>query len=170
MNPDEMQNEEQKFFEELTCASMSDDSVGESHRKELRLVVMQTFDLSQRQVLTAPVAAPNRNASQIIGVAASIAACFLGGVSAFFSGGPGSSNDAVTNVSMESDATIDPLFVATLDEVQALRGRVPPAIFFNALAICQEELEARQSDSEANQVRCLYEMLLRSLRADASKG
>ncbi len=170
MNPDEMQNEELKFFEELTCGSMFDDSVGETHRKELRLVVMQTFDRSQRQVLTAPVAAPNRNASQIIGVAASIAACFLGGVSAFFSGGPGSLNDAVTTVSMESDATINPVFVATLDEVQALRGRVPPAIFFNALAICQEELEARQSDAEANQMRCLYEMLLHSLRADASKG
>ncbi len=171
MNPDELQNVEQRFFDELLSASQFDDSLCETHRDELMQQAMETFDRSQRAAtLAVAVAKPNRNASQMIGVVASVAACLLGFVSLFFTGGDDSSNDAATEVLTGSGATIDPEFIAALDEVQALRECVPPELFFNALAICQEELEARESEADANQMRCLYEILLRSFPVDSSKG
>lgn len=169
--PDELLNEEQKSFDELQSASQFDDSLCETHQDELRQPFMEMFDRSQRPATVAvPIAKANRNASQMIGVVASVAACLLGFVSLFFAARDDSSNGAATEVLTSSGATIDPEVIAALDEVQALRERFPPELFFNALAICQVELEARQSDADANQMRCLYEILLRSLPVDSLKG
>jgi|GEM_PF-2008247 len=175
MNSDEQQNMERKLFDEFLKESRFDDAVCEKHRSELRVQVLNAFDRSQRDAKVhaskevVPVVAGNRSASQVIGVVASIAACLLGVVTLIPVRDGDSSHCSVTEVRLEN-ATTDPVFDAALAEVQALQVSVPPELFFYALAICQKEHEARQANANANQMRWLYESLLRSFPVNSSKG
>lgn len=182
MNSNEPLNMEQKLFDELLSESRFDDSVCNEHHRDLRLQVMEAFDRSQRdakvrdvrplmpEVPMVPVIAVHRNASQLIGVVASLAACLLGVVSLFNASDGTSSSDRMAAVGIEANATIDPGFAKSLAEVQALQKVVPPELFFHAVAICQKEYEAKRANAEANQMRLLYESLLRPLPLDSSKG
>lgn len=175
MNSDEQQNMERKLFNEFLNESRFDDSVCEKHRSELRVLVLNAFDRSQRDAkvhaskVVVPVVAGNRSASQVIGVVASIVACFLGVISLFPVVDRDSSHSPVTAVRPDN-ATIDPVFVTALAEVQALQESASPELYFQALAICQKEQETRQANADANQMRWLYESLLRSLPINSSKG
>lgn len=167
MNSDEQQEPDQKLFDEFLKESQFDDSVCEKHRSLLRVRVLNTFDRSQGDAklwvsnVVVPVVTGNRRASRVIGVVASIASCLLAMISLFLFSDGNSAHHSVTEV-RTANATNDPVFDAAIAEVQALRVSVPPEVFFHALAICQNEHEARLADADANQMRWLYESLLLS--------
>ena len=161
MNPDKPKNSEQELFDELRIRSRFDDSVNEQHRSDLRAKVLQAFDRSNCDAkIAVPVVAGTRNASQVFGVVTAVAACILGTVSLQLTGDRDSVNRPVAEIRPGFSEAVDPVFVASLAEVDALQEELPAESYFEALAICQQEHEFRQLDSESNQMRLFYESSL----------
>ena len=164
MNPDKPKNSEQELFDELLGRIQLDDSVNEQHQSDLRARVLQAFDRSHFDARDAvPVVAKNRNAAQVFGVVAATAACIFVIVSIQLTKDRCSVSRPVAEIRSSSNETIDPVFIATLAEVDALREELPSELFFEALEICQQKHELNKLDSEANQMRLFYETSLLQL-------
>ena len=171
MNPRESQKSEQELFDELPGRYQFDDSVYKKHESDLRMQFLQAFDSSQfdSKVIVAPVT-KTRNAAQVIGVVAALTACILGVVSLLFTKDRHSFSHVVAEIPTDSNEPVDHSFIASLAEIDALREEHSTELFFDALAICQHEHEARKLDSELNQMRLFYESFLLSLPVTSPKG
>ena len=171
MNSGERSTLDRESVKELLEGSQFDDSVHVEHQSDLRANVLRTFDDAQHNAeIVCPAFAKNRNVVQVIGIAATVAACMVGVVSIWFVGERDSVSKPTVVHRPGVTGTIDPLFVESLAQADALREGASSELFFDAVEICKQEHEARQLVSDATLMRLHHELSLPKLPVESPKG
>ena len=137
-------------FDDLIRDDCFDDSVCEEHQSELRSRVLEAFDRSDREATLAgaqhvlPNVRPRPSRAGLVwSFSAMVALCLIGFAAFHFYHGNEMSGPSHQGHRPVSIATIDPLLLESLAEVNAYGDEVPREALFNALAMCQQDYEGR---------------------------
>ena len=160
---------DREYFAKLLSDSELDDSISEEHQEKLRSEVLNAFDRSDAShgasdlVVQQPATTIHWNNRKTLLAIASIAACLICIVALWSAAMKGFDRSVVAKSGPVSDENIDPLLLATVAEVDALKDTVPADAFFSALAQCELQRETRMQSNTADEMRWLYESSLSNL-------
>lgn len=137
-------------FDDLLGDDCFDDSVGEEHQSELRSKVLEAFDCSNRETTLVesqhvlPDVKPRPASAGLVWSCSAMAAvCLIGFATFHFYRWNERAEPSHPGHRPVSVATIDPLLLESLAEVDAYSDEVPREALFNALAMCQQDYEGR---------------------------
>lgn len=140
---------EQSAFEEFLGDACLDDSIDDAHQARLRSQVMQVFDEAHgdaTRVVSHVPSFENKSKSdprRTQTIAVVVAACAIAFVAVGLLGWSVSVNTSVTDRDAVASVEADPQLLASLSGLDAFRDEMSSDEYFDAIALCQQDYEAR---------------------------
>ena len=150
---------EQELFAELMSNSDLNDDIPVKHQAELRRQLLDAFDRSPVQAEEFnPVAIQSNttfqwNVKNSILLVASLSACLVCVAAVWSTRRNDASNQTTINAQANASTNVDPLLIASIVEINAWKDVVSEDAMFEALAQCEQQIEAREFANRADEMR-----------------